>query len=88
MAASTRSGSGRVTNLEYARVPFLQRILREEVLEEWTELSCHPGYRSPDYEAVYLAEREEEVRRSATPYPDDDQGARAAPGQHAELAGN
>jgi chitin disaccharide deacetylase len=51
-----------VTNLEYVSVPFLQRILRDEVPAGWTEISCHPGYPSPDYTAVYLREREAEVR--------------------------
>jgi len=51
-----------VTNLEYVSVPTLQRLLREEVGDGWTELSCHPGYASPDYTAVYLNEREAEVR--------------------------
>jgi predicted glycoside hydrolase/deacetylase ChbG (UPF0249 family) len=51
-----------VTDLEHVSVPFLQWMLREEVAAGWTELSCHPGYRSPDYASVYLAEREEEVR--------------------------
>jgi predicted glycoside hydrolase/deacetylase ChbG (UPF0249 family) len=41
-----------VTDLEYVSVPFLQRILREEVGEGWTEFSCHSGYPSPDYAAV------------------------------------
>jgi predicted glycoside hydrolase/deacetylase ChbG (UPF0249 family) len=56
-----------VTNLEYVSVPFLQRMLREEVPEGWTEFSCHPGYRSPDYTSVYLAEREVEVRTLTDP---------------------
>ena len=30
--------------------------------EGWTELSCHPGYVSPDFTSVYLTERETEVR--------------------------
>src|SRR5262249_9530525 len=51
-----------VTNLEYVSVGFLQKMLREEVEPGWTEFSCHPGYRSPDYSSVYLAEREAEVR--------------------------
>jgi chitin disaccharide deacetylase len=51
-----------VTNLEYVSVSFLQRMLREEVGEGWTEFSCHPGYLSPDYAAVYHREREAEVR--------------------------
>jgi predicted glycoside hydrolase/deacetylase ChbG (UPF0249 family) len=56
-----------VTNLEYVSVPVLQRMLRDEVDEGWTEVSCHPGYRSPGYEAVYLAEREAEVRTLTDP---------------------
>jgi predicted glycoside hydrolase/deacetylase ChbG (UPF0249 family) len=43
-------------------VPFLQQMLREEVPLGWTEFSCHPGYPSPDFTSVYLAEREAEVR--------------------------
>jgi predicted glycoside hydrolase/deacetylase ChbG (UPF0249 family) len=57
----------RVTNLEYVGVPFLQRMLREEVGPGWTEISCHPGYRSPEFDSVYLAEREEEVRTLTGP---------------------
>lgn len=57
----------RVTNLEYVSVPFLQRMLQEEVLDGWTEVSCHPGYRSLGYASVYLAEREEEVRTLTDP---------------------
>jgi predicted glycoside hydrolase/deacetylase ChbG (UPF0249 family) len=56
-----------VTNFDYVSVPFLQRLLREEVAEGWTELSCHPGYRSPDFSSVYLAEREVEVRTLTDP---------------------
>lgn len=56
-----------VTNLEYVSVPFLQRMLREEVKDGWTEFSCHPGYVTPDYQAVYLKEREEEVRTLIDP---------------------
>jgi predicted glycoside hydrolase/deacetylase ChbG (UPF0249 family) len=56
-----------VTNLEYVSVPFLQKMLFEEVTEGWTEFSCHPGYTSPDYKAVYLAEREAEVRTLTDP---------------------
>src|SRR5262249_56046052 len=38
-----------VTNLEYVSVPFLQRLLREEVPVGWTELSCPPCSPSPDF---------------------------------------
>ena len=57
----------KVTNLDYVSVPFLQRMIREEVPPGWTEFSCHPGYVSPDYSAVYLAEREAEVRTLTDP---------------------
>lgn len=57
----------KVTNLEYVSVPFLQKMLQEEVRVGWTEFSCHPGYRSPDYTAVYLEEREAEVRTLTDP---------------------
>lgn len=50
-----------VTELDYVGVPFLLKMLREEVLPGWTEISCHPGYRSPDFDSIYLAEREAEV---------------------------
>jgi predicted glycoside hydrolase/deacetylase ChbG (UPF0249 family) len=56
-----------VTNLEYVSVPFLRRMLREEVRAGWTEFSCHPGYRSPDFTSVYLTERETEVRTLTDP---------------------
>lgn len=56
-----------VTNLEHVSVPVLRQMLREEVREGWTEFSCHPGYLSPDYTAVYLREREAEVRTLTDP---------------------
>jgi predicted glycoside hydrolase/deacetylase ChbG (UPF0249 family) len=56
-----------VTELDYVSVPFLERMLREEVPDGWTEFSCHPGYRSPDYDAIYLEERETEVRTLTDP---------------------
>jgi predicted glycoside hydrolase/deacetylase ChbG (UPF0249 family) len=51
----------KVTNLEYVSVPFLQKMLREEPRPGWNEFSCHPGYRSPGFESIYLDEREVEV---------------------------
>ncbi len=50
-----------VTNLEYVSVPFLQKILSEEVHQGWTEISCHPGYVSSDFYSVYNKERETEI---------------------------
>jgi hypothetical protein len=51
----------KVTRLEYVSVPFLQRMLREEVPAGVTEFSCHPGYVTPDYHGVYSHEREAEI---------------------------
>ena len=56
-----------VTELNYVSVPFLLTILEQEVLPGWTEVSCHPGYRSPDFQSVYLAEREAEVATLTDP---------------------
>lgn len=56
-----------VTDLEHVSVAFLERLLHEEVAPGWTELSCHPGYRSGDFSSVYLTEREEEVRTLTDP---------------------
>ncbi|NIQ15635.1 MAG: hypothetical protein GTO02_14930 [Candidatus Dadabacteria bacterium] len=36
-------------------------MLKEKVHPGWTEISCHPGYVSTDYKAVYNKEREVEV---------------------------
>jgi predicted glycoside hydrolase/deacetylase ChbG (UPF0249 family) len=56
-----------VTDLEHVSVTALQRMLREEVEPGWTELSCHPGYASPDFTSVYLHEREAELRTLTAP---------------------
>ena len=32
-----------------------------EVHQGWTEIGCHPGYPSDDYESVYLHERAHEL---------------------------
>jgi chitin disaccharide deacetylase len=50
-----------VTELHYVSVHFLQQLLREEVREGWTELSCHPGYVDPGFRSGYLHEREAEI---------------------------
>jgi predicted glycoside hydrolase/deacetylase ChbG (UPF0249 family) len=57
----------KVTNLEYVGVPFLEKMLREEVGGGWTEFSCHPGYSGADYQSAYDREREEEVRTLTDP---------------------
>ena len=57
-----------VTELKYVSVEFLQQLLRDEVAADgWTEISCHPGYRSEDFTSVYLAEREAELRTLVDP---------------------
>jgi predicted glycoside hydrolase/deacetylase ChbG (UPF0249 family) len=56
-----------VTELRYVSVPFLQELLRDEVEEGWTELSCHPGYVTPGFDSVYSVEREEEIRSLTDP---------------------
>lgn len=56
-----------VTDLGHVSVGALERILREEVAPGWTEVSCHPGYRSAGYEAMYMDEREAEVRTLVDP---------------------
>jgi chitin disaccharide deacetylase len=50
-----------VTELEHVSVAALQSILRDETADGWTEISCHPGYRWPDFSSVYHAEREAEL---------------------------
>lgn len=57
----------KITNLEYVSVPFLQRMIREEVPVGWTEVSCHPGYITDDYHGVYSHERETEILTLTNP---------------------
>ena len=57
----------RVTELRYVSVGFLQQLLRDEVGDVWTELTCHPGYVEPSYESVYSREREAELRTLTDP---------------------
>jgi len=52
---------GMVTDLEKVNPEFLLEMLRNEVSEGWTEFSCHAGYASPDFQSIYLREREAEV---------------------------
>jgi predicted glycoside hydrolase/deacetylase ChbG (UPF0249 family) len=56
-----------VTDLEHVSVSALQQIIREEVGEGWTELSCHPGYVTDDYLPMYRHEREAELRTLTDP---------------------
>jgi chitin disaccharide deacetylase len=56
-----------VTELEHVTVEALERILRDEVREGWTEISCHPGYVTPGYRPIYRSEREAELRTLTDP---------------------
>lgn len=56
-----------VTELDKVSVDAFVGLLRRRVPPGWTEFSCHPGYRSDDYTAVYLEEREAEVRTLVDP---------------------
>ncbi len=56
-----------VTDLHHVSPEFLIWILRNEVGEGWTELSCHPGYVSEDFNSVYLTEREVELQTLKDP---------------------
>ncbi|HYM54217.1 MAG TPA: ChbG/HpnK family deacetylase [Solirubrobacteraceae bacterium] len=56
-----------VTDLEHVSVAALQEIIREEVREGWTELSCHPGYATDAYLPMYRHEREAELRTLTDP---------------------
>lgn len=56
-----------VTDLDHVGVGALQKILREEVVDPWTEISCHPGYISAGYRAMYHEERESEVKTLTDP---------------------
>jgi len=56
-----------VTELEHISVAALQRILRNEVGDGWTEVSCHPGYITPGYRSTYSGEREVEIRTLTDP---------------------
>lgn len=57
----------KVTDLDHVSVDALAGILRDEVTGPWTEISCHPGYRSPDFASVYLDEREAELATLCDP---------------------
>jgi chitin disaccharide deacetylase len=57
----------KVTDLYHVSVLFLQYLLRTEVMPGFSELSCHPGYITSDYSAVYLSERESEIATLTDP---------------------
>jgi chitin disaccharide deacetylase len=46
---------------EHVSVPSLERMLRAEVVEGYSELICHPGHADPDLHSSYSGEREAEL---------------------------
>ena len=57
----------RVTDLEHVSVDALTGIVRDETVDGWTEISCHPGYRSAGFTSVYDVEREAELATLTDP---------------------
>jgi predicted glycoside hydrolase/deacetylase ChbG (UPF0249 family) len=49
------------SDLRLVSVASFEQLLKDAVEPGWTEISCHPGYRSSDFASVYLTEREAEV---------------------------
>jgi predicted glycoside hydrolase/deacetylase ChbG (UPF0249 family) len=58
---------GGATHLEQISVDNLLRMLETEIQEDFTELSCHPGYVDPDLHSGYSHERETELRTLCDP---------------------
>jgi len=58
---------GGVTHSEQVGVESLERMLRTEVQEGCTELSCHPGYLDAEFKSGYSVEREAELRTLCDP---------------------
>jgi predicted glycoside hydrolase/deacetylase ChbG (UPF0249 family) len=56
-----------VSESYYTSPDFLIYLLQDETRPGWTELSCHPGFVTGDYQSVYLAEREAELRTLTDP---------------------
>lgn len=56
-----------VTELDKVSPEFLIEMLTNEVDPGWTEFSCHAGYASPDFQSIYLMEREAEVATLTDP---------------------
>jgi len=59
---------GGKTHLEQIGVESLVRMLETEIQEGVTEVSCHPGYVSPDFPSGYSTERETELRTLCDPF--------------------
>jgi predicted glycoside hydrolase/deacetylase ChbG (UPF0249 family) len=52
----------RVSEPRLVGVDAFCHLVAETVASGWTEIACHPGYRSDDFDSVYLAERELELQ--------------------------
>jgi len=55
------------THLEQISTENLVRMLKTEIAEGITELSCHPGYADPDYPGSYARERAAELQTLCDP---------------------
>ncbi len=58
---------GGQTHLEQISVDSLLHMLRTDIQEGITELSCHPGYVDPDFPSAYSIERETELQTLCAP---------------------
>jgi predicted glycoside hydrolase/deacetylase ChbG (UPF0249 family) len=56
-----------VTTREYVSVAFLQRLLRDEVGDGWTEIGCHPAHVTGDFTSSYCDERGVELQTLTDP---------------------
>ena len=56
-----------VTDLHHVSPEFLCWILENEVLDGWTEVSCHPGFVTGAYRSTYLDERAVELQTLTDP---------------------
>ena len=56
-----------VTDLSKVSIEAFEGMLEHDVVSDWTEIGCHPGYVSDDFESVYLHEREAELATLTDP---------------------
>jgi chitin disaccharide deacetylase len=55
-----------VTDLSHIQLPFLLELVATEVLDGFTELACHPGRVTGDFDSIYLNERAVELATLTT----------------------
>ena len=58
---------GGQTHREQISVDSLLHLLKTDIQEGVTELSCHPGYVDPDFPSTYSIERETELQTLCAP---------------------